>query len=99
MTSSSQDKPTEDEKRKQEEDRLRIAYSRVFDSPDGELVLGDLMREVGFMNRGYDPDPHRTNYCQGQRSVFSYIEQRCQIQRTWTFLKEKPERQEEANDE
>jgi hypothetical protein len=53
--------------------RLHQAYRRTFDSPEGELVLADLERRGFGLTPHFDPDPQRTAYNEGRRSLLLHI--------------------------
>ena len=46
-----------------------LAYKRVFGSPDGKLVLNDLMRSCHVMNSTFDRDANEMLFNEGARSV------------------------------
>lgn len=48
-------------------------YDEVFRSATGELVLYDLVTEVGFLSKNFSPDPYENAYLSGQRDLISYI--------------------------
>lgn len=57
--------------------RLRQAYRRVFDSPDGEMVLSDMLRRSGVTAPRFTKDPIESAFFEGQRhfvlSVFRFV--------------------------
>lgn len=62
-------------------------YSSVFNTPQGEEVLEDLMRFVGFMGDAFKPgDPYGTAYNLGQRRVVQ------RIANLTAYFSNKPER-------
>lgn len=46
-----------------------LAYKRVFDSPDGQLVLKDLMRCSNMNSSTVGADPYETYFNEGARSI------------------------------
>jgi hypothetical protein len=62
--------------------QLLSAYRSVFDSPEGKLVLMDLMREAGVLSPSFAEPTHmgdgvavalRAAHKEGRRSLFLYI--------------------------
>lgn len=60
-------------KREKKISDLLIAYKTVFDTPEGERVLYDLMNTFFIFNSTMDPNPHELAYNEGQRSVILRI--------------------------
>lgn len=54
---------------------VMIAYKQMAATPDGEVVLADLVRKFGYArNSTFNPgDPYSTVMCEGQRSVVVHI--------------------------
>ena len=50
-----------------------LAYKRVFDSPDGKIVLKDLMKSCHMLSSTFDKDPYETHFNEGARSVLLRI--------------------------
>lgn len=49
---------------------IRSAYATVFGSPEGKLVLHDLLRRTGILEASMVAgDPHMTHFRDGRRSV------------------------------
>lgn len=58
-------------------DEILAAYQRLFTSPDGQTVLADIAEHFGYQNRTLmAPDPYRTAFNEGQRSVAVHIGRR-----------------------
>lgn len=50
-----------------------IAYQSFFKSPEGKLVLKDLVRQHHFGTPGFDPNPIELARMAGERNVVCYI--------------------------
>lgn len=51
-------------------------FKQAFNSLEGEIVLGELLKEFGGVYSTFDPaSPHKTSFNEGQRSVVLYIQQ------------------------
>lgn len=48
---------------------IRSAYRRVFDSPDGEVVLRHILRVGGVLARGFTGEPQALAYAEGRRTL------------------------------
>lgn len=49
---------------------MGAAYRRLFESPDGQAVLADLMERAGMLSTSMViGDPHVTSYREGRRSL------------------------------
>lgn len=49
---------------------VQQAYARVFGSPDGALVLNDLVAKNGLLRTSVEPgDPHMTAFNEGRRAA------------------------------
>ena len=56
---------------------LATAYSRAFGSPEGQLVLRDLLREGGMLSVSHvEGDAHSTAFNDGKRALALHIVQR-----------------------
>ena len=53
--------------------RRRDAYRRVFESPDGEEVLADLMNQCGWDKELFNEDSHVTANLLGRRWMILHI--------------------------
>ncbi len=49
------------------------AYKKVFESPEGKLILQDLVRECGLLNNSYRGDTDDLLFNEGKRNVGLYI--------------------------
>jgi len=49
------------------------AYQRMFDSPEGQIVLHDMMKAFNFFGTSASQDPYETHFNEGQRSVILTI--------------------------
>lgn len=45
------------------------AYQSIFNTPDGERVLYDLIKSCHILTPTMDPNPHEMAYKEGERSV------------------------------
>jgi hypothetical protein len=52
---------------------LHRAYRRIFESLDGRAVMDDLERRGCFLRSSFDPDPGRTAFNEGRRSLVLHI--------------------------
>ncbi len=52
---------------------LRAAYGRVFGGPDGRMVLEDLEQRGFWRSSSFSPDPARTAFNEGRRSLVIYL--------------------------
>lgn len=57
-----------------------MAYQQTFGSPEGQMVVADLLRRFGYARQPTVPphsgapiDPYRALYCEGQRSVLVHV--------------------------
>ncbi len=48
---------------------LYIKYKQVFETPEGQAVLSDLMKTFHVMHSTLSDSPYETHYKEGQRSV------------------------------
>ena len=54
--------------------RKRAAFKAAFEGPMGDIVLGDLMKRVGYMEEPFLPgQPDQTAYNLGARGVVQHI--------------------------
>lgn len=54
----------------QHREAARAAYQRVLDTPDGNLVLRDILRTAGVLHVSHTPgDPYHTAYLDGRKSL------------------------------
>jgi hypothetical protein len=49
------------------------AYERLFTSPDGQLVMGDLERRGYMLETTHSAEPGRTEFNEGRRSLVLHI--------------------------
>ena len=54
-------------------EQAQRAYQIVFGSPDGRIVLGDLISECFGRKSEFDPDPHIHAFNAGKRAVLMRI--------------------------
>lgn len=57
-------------------ERIALAYRRVFDGPDGEIVLADLKAKFNGTTIRIRPtgiDPYEVVHREGQRSLYLYL--------------------------
>ena len=54
---------------KEKRARLAIAYSKVFESEEGKIVLFDIMRVTGFDRTPFTPDPYEAAFNAGRQSI------------------------------
>lgn len=59
-------------------EKLAVAYQKVFDSPEGKLVLSDIYKYTNTHDSTFDPsNPYVTSFNEGMRRVglriFSYV--------------------------
>lgn len=50
-------------------ERLQGCYRRVFDSPDGQIILDDLIKRFHVFRTTFRPDPNHAAFLEGQRYV------------------------------
>jgi len=48
---------------------IAIAYKNLFESPDGRLVLTDLMHKAGLLHAVHEEIPGQNDYNNGRRSL------------------------------
>ena len=60
---------------------LIMAYIRVFEGQQGELVLKDLSERCMAERRTFDADPYKTAFNEGRRSVYLEILQMRDVRR------------------
>jgi len=53
--------------------KMHDAYSRVFGGEDGALVLTDLERRGFIHDLSYSPEPGRTEFNEGRRSLVMHV--------------------------
>jgi hypothetical protein len=53
---------------------LRTTYKQVFNSPEGQEILGDLRTRYHISGTTFSPDATETAYREGQRTVVLFIE-------------------------
>ena len=66
------DPVTRAEKLKQRE-ALQAAYKRTFSTPEGQLVLNDLLKYCRIQDAGVSADPHVVCVLAGARKVGHYL--------------------------
>jgi len=47
------------------------AYQKVFDSPEGKMVLHDMMKSNGMFDSTFHEVPHTMAYLEGRRSILT----------------------------
>jgi hypothetical protein len=52
---------------------LKLAYRRVFNTDDGEIVLSDLKARFGFETTTFSDNPYETAFNEGQRATLLLI--------------------------
>mgnify|MGYP001052703546 CR=1 FL=1 len=52
---------------------LKQAYQDVFNCPQGQLVMRDLVIQSGYGSSLVEKDPHMTYYNEGKRDLFLHI--------------------------
>ena len=50
---------------------LLQAYQKVFDSPEGKMVLHDMMKSNGMFTSTFHENPHTMAYLEGRRSMLT----------------------------
>lgn len=56
--------------------KLGAAYRRLFESPDGQVVLADLMNRCGLLQTSMTAgEPHMTSFREGRRAIALEIAQ------------------------
>lgn len=53
--------------------KVATAYKKVFSTPEGKIVLKDMMRSCKFLEADYMGDPNETHFQLGMRFVVSRI--------------------------
>lgn len=56
-----------------EKKKLSDAYEIVFRSPQGKVVLRDLMKRCRFWRTSYEPNSDQTAFNEGKRTIFLRI--------------------------
>jgi hypothetical protein len=54
-------------------EELKLAYRRVFNTDDGEIVLNDLKARFGFETTTFADNPYQTAFNEGQRATLLLI--------------------------
>ena len=47
------------------------AYQKVFESPEGKMVLHDMMKSNGMFSSTFHESPHVMSYLEGRRSILT----------------------------
>jgi len=47
------------------------AYQKVFESPEGKMVLHDMMKSNGMFSSTFHDNPHTMAYLEGRRSLLT----------------------------
>lgn len=72
--------PQPSEAANKEQEATDAAYTAFFSSPNGQLVLLDLLHESGHYVPSFQPgDPHATAYYEGKRSIYLHILKRAAL--------------------
>ncbi len=60
--------------RRPSQEEIAAAYQRLLTTADGMTILADIAARFGYQNRTlFVPDPYRTAFNEGQRSVAVHI--------------------------
>jgi len=59
---------------------IKQQYAHVFETPEGQLVLHDILRMAGLASNGFDANPNTMAYNEGRRAVALHILSRLRLE-------------------